>query len=154
MSEGEKQRLARDYMRAVAGILSVAKEVPAPDVYTTPQITAWMMDEYETLVGQHHPGVISGKPLALGASEGRGDATARGGIYVTREAAKALGLSLQGKTMAIQGFGNAGQYAALLGHELLGLTLVAASDSKAARRTGSGTSARKYRSVGATVGVE
>jgi glutamate dehydrogenase (NAD(P)+) len=130
MSEGEKQRLARGYMRAVAGILSVAKDVPAPDVYTTPQIMAWMMDEYETLVGQHHPGVITGKPIALGGSEGRGDATARGGVYVTREAARALGLALQGKTMAIQGFGNAGQYAAILGHEILGLTLVAASDSK------------------------
>ena len=130
MSEGEKQRLARGYIRAVAGILSVSKDVPAPDVYTTPQIMAWMMDEYEAIVGQHHPGVITGKPIPLGGSEGRGDATARGGIYVTREAAKALGLDLRGKTMAIQGFGNAGQYAALLGHEMLGLTLVAASDSK------------------------
>ncbi len=130
MSEGEKQRLARGYMRAVAGILSVAKDVPAPDVYTTPQIMAWMMDEYETLMGHHHPGVITGKPLPLGGSEGRGDATARGGIYVTRETARVLGLDLAGKTMAIQGFGNAGQFAALLGHELLGLRLLAASDSK------------------------
>jgi glutamate dehydrogenase (NAD(P)+) len=130
MSDAEKQRLARAYMRAVAGILSVSKDVPAPDVYTTPQIMAWMMDEYETLVGQHHPGVITGKPLPLGGSEGRDDATARGGIYVTREAARVLGIDLVGKTMAIQGFGNAGQFAALLGHELLGLTLVAVSDSK------------------------
>ena len=96
-------------------MLSVSKDVPAPDVYTTPQIMGWMMDEYETLVGHHHPGVITGKPIPLGGSEGRGDATARGGIYVTREAAKALGIDLKGKTMAIQGFGNAGQYAALLG---------------------------------------
>ncbi len=88
------------------------------------------MDEYETLVGEHHPGVITGKPIPIGGSEGRGDATARGGIYVTREAAKVLKIDLQGQTMAIQGFGNAGQYAALLGHELLGLKLVAASDSK------------------------
>jgi glutamate dehydrogenase (NAD(P)+) len=130
MSETEKQRLARGYMRAVAGILSVSKDVPAPDVYTTPQIMAWMMDEYETLVGQHHPGVITGKPIALGGSEGRGDATARGGVYVTREAAKVLGIDLFGKTMAIQGFGNAGQYAALLGSELLGLRLLAVSDSR------------------------
>ncbi|MFI5340515.1 MAG: Glu/Leu/Phe/Val dehydrogenase [Candidatus Methylomirabilales bacterium] len=143
MSEGEKQRLARGYMRAVAGILSVSKDVPAPDVYTTPQIMAWMMDEYETLVGQHHPGVITGKPIALGGSEGRGDATARGGIYVTREAAKVMGLSLQGKTMAIQGFGNAGQYAALLGHEILGLNLVAASDSKGGVYNPKGLDARK-----------
>jgi glutamate dehydrogenase (NAD(P)+) len=130
MSEMEKQRLARAYIRAVANMLSVSKDVPAPDVYTTPQIMGWMMDEYETLKGEHHPGVITGKPLPLGGSEGRGDATARGGIYVTREAAKILNIDLRNKTMAIQGFGNAGQYAALLGHEILGLKLVAASDSK------------------------
>ena len=129
MSEREKQRLARAYIRAVACMLSVSKDVPAPDVYTTPQIMGWMMDEYETLVGEHHPGVITGKPIPIGGSEGRGDATARGGIYVTREAAKVLGIDLNGKAMAIQGFGNAGQYAALLG-ETLGLRLVAASDSK------------------------
>ncbi len=130
MSEAEKQRLARAYIRAVASMLSISKDVPAPDVYTTPQIMGWMMDEYETLVGQHHPGVITGKPIPLGGSEGRGDATARGGIYVTREAAKILNLDLRDKTMAIQGFGNAGQHAALLGREILGLKLVAASDSK------------------------
>ena len=130
MSEMEKQRLARAYVRAVGATLAVDKDVPAPDVYTTPQIMAWMMDEYETLVGHHHPGVITGKPIPLGGSEGRGDATARGGIYVTREAAKGLGIDLKGKTMAIQGFGNAGQYAALLGNEILGLKLIAASDSK------------------------
>ena len=130
MSEPEKQRLARAYIRAVADVLSVSKDVPAPDVYTTPQIMAWMMDEFETIKREHHPGVITGKPLALGGSEGRGDATARGGIYVVRESAKVLGIDLAGKTMAIQGFGNAGQYAALLGAEYLGLRLVAASDSK------------------------
>jgi glutamate dehydrogenase (NAD(P)+) len=130
MSDGEKQRLARGYMRAVGHVLSVTKDVPAPDVYTTPQIMAWMMDEYETMIGEHQPGVITGKPIPLGGSEGRGDATARGGIYVVREAAKAIGVILNGKTMAIQGFGNAGQYAALLGSEKLGLKLVAASDSK------------------------
>jgi len=130
MSEREKQRLARAYMRAAARILSVSKDVPAPDVYTTPQIMAWMMDEYEVLVGEHHPGVITGKPIPLGGSEGRGDATARGGVYVLREAGRALGIDLKGKTMAIQGFGNAEQFAALLAHEILGLKLVAASDSK------------------------
>jgi glutamate dehydrogenase (NAD(P)+) len=130
MSEAEKQRLARSYVRAISSMLSVSKDVPAPDVYTTPQIMAWMMDEYETLVGQHHPGVITGKPIPLGGSEGRADATARGGIYVTREAAKILNIGLRDETMAIQGFGNAGQYAALLGSQILGLKLVAASDSK------------------------
>jgi len=130
MSEREKQRLARAYMRVVARILSEAKDVPAPDVYTTPQIMAWMMDEYEVLVGEHQPGVITGKPIPLGGSEGRGDAAARGGIYALREAAKVLGIDLQGKPMAIQGFGNAGQFAALLGQEILGLKLLAASDSR------------------------
>jgi len=129
MSDREKQRLARAYIRAVGSILSVTRDVPAPDVYTTPQIMAWMMDEYETMVGEHHPGVITGKPIPVGGSEGRGDATARGGVYVTREAAKVLNIDLEGKTMAIQGFGNAGQYAALLG-QMLDLRLVAASDSR------------------------
>jgi glutamate dehydrogenase (NAD(P)+) len=143
MSEAEKQRLARAYIRAVADVLSVSRDVPAPDVYTTPQIMAWMMDEYETIVRQHHPGVITGKPLALGGSEGRGDATARGGVYVIREAARVLGLDLSGKTMAIQGFGNAGQFAALLGSEYLGLKLVAASDSTGGVYSPKGLDARK-----------
>jgi len=130
LSDNEKERLARAYMRAIWQNLGVNKDVPAPDVYTTPQIMAWMMDEYETLVGHHHPGVITGKPLAIGGSAGRTDATSRGGAYVIREAALRLNLDLHGKTMAIQGFGNAGQYAALLGSKILGLKLVAASDSK------------------------
>jgi glutamate dehydrogenase (NAD(P)+) len=130
LSETEKERLARAYIRAIARSLGVTKDVPAPDVYTTPQIMAWMMDEYETIMGEKHPGVITGKPLALGGSQGRGDATARGGIYVAQEAAIAYGIDLNGKTMAIQGFGNAGQHAARLGEKILGLKLVAASDSK------------------------
>ena len=79
LSVTEKERLARLYIRAVWRELGVHRDVPAPDVYTTPQIMAWMMDEYETLVGESHPGMITGKPLAIGGSEGRGDATARGG---------------------------------------------------------------------------
>ncbi len=130
LSELEKERLARAYIRAIARSLGVSQDVPAPDVYTTPQIMAWMMDEYEKIVGTKHPGVITGKPLALGGSPGRDDATARGGIYVTREAAKSYGIELDGQPMAIQGFGNAGQHGARLGSQLLGLKLIAASDSK------------------------
>ncbi|MFH1155725.1 MAG: Glu/Leu/Phe/Val dehydrogenase [Pseudomonadota bacterium] len=130
LSEAEKERLARAYVRALSFAFGVTKDVPAPDVYTTPQIMAWMMDEYEVITGQKHPGMITGKPIALGGSQGRGDATARGGIYVTREAARVGHIDLEGKPMAIQGFGNAGQFAALLGNEILGLKLVAASDSK------------------------
>jgi len=89
-----------------------------------------MMDEYETIVGAKHPGVITGKPIPLGGSQGRGDATARGGVYTVREAAKALKIDLKGKKMAVQGFGNAGQHAAILAQKILGLKLVAASDSR------------------------
>ena len=130
LSEMEKERLARAYMGAAARILGVTKDVPAPDVYTNPQIMAWMMDEYEKISMESHPGVITGKPIPLGGSQGRGDATARGGIYAVREAAMNLGINPDGAAMAINGFGNAGQNAALLGEELLGLKLVAASDSR------------------------
>ena len=130
LSETEKERLARGYIRAIARSLGVTKDIPAPDVYTTPQIMAWMMDEYETIMGEKHPAMITGKPIPLGGSQGRSDATARGGIYVTKEASTAYGIDLKGQAMAIQGFGNAGQHAALLGKKILGLKLIAASDSK------------------------
>ncbi len=131
LSEGEKERLARAYIRAVGRELGVHRDVPAPDVYTTPQIMAWMMDEYETMVGQSHPGMITGKPICVGGSQGRGDATARGGVYCVRETAKHLDLDLANATYAIQGFGNAGQFAATLHSEILGGgTLVAVSDSR------------------------
>ena len=142
LSAAEKERLARAYIRAVSRFLSATQDVPAPDVYTTPEIMGWMMDEYETITGQHSPGVITGKPISLGGSAGRGDATARGGIYVTREAAHALGMDLKGKPMAVQGFGNAGQFAALLGAEILGLKLVAASDSQGGVYSAKGLDAR------------
>lgn len=130
LSDGEKERLARAYIRAIAPILGITKDVPAPDVYTNGQIMAWMMDEFEAIMQEKHPGVITGKPLAIGGSEGRGDATARGGIYVLREAAKAYNIDLKNQPFAVQGFGNAGQFAATLGQSILGMKLVAASDSK------------------------
>ncbi len=131
MSEGEKERLSRAYIRAVARELGVHRDVPAPDVYTTPQIMAWMMDEFEAIYGESHPGVITGKPIALGGSEGRGDATARGGVYVVREAAKKIKLDVSKASYAIQGFGNAGQFAATLHREILGGgKLIAVSDSR------------------------
>jgi glutamate dehydrogenase (NAD(P)+) len=130
MSPGELERLSRAYIRAIARMIDEETDVPAPDVYTTPQIMAWMMDEYSVIRGRNVPGVITGKPLPLGGSAGRGDATARGGMFCVREAAKVLGIKTQGATMAIQGFGNAGQFAATLGVELLGTKIVAVSDSK------------------------
>jgi len=130
LSPTEQERLARGYIRAVWKILGEDTDVPAPDVYTTPQIMAWMMDEYSVIKGHMVPGIITGKPLALGGSEGRVDATARGGIYTVREAAKVLGLDLLGGRAAIQGYGNAGQFAHKLAVELLGLKVVAVSDSR------------------------
>jgi glutamate dehydrogenase (NAD(P)+) len=91
---------------------------------------AWMMDEFSVIKGYNVPGIITGKPLPLGGSEGRGDATARGGVYTVREAGKVLGINLKGASAAIQGYGNAGQFAHKLGEELLGLKVVAISDSK------------------------
>ncbi len=130
MSPSELERLSRAYIRQVGRILGADMDIPAPDVYTTPQIMAWMMDEFAFMQGRNVPGVITGKPLPLGGSAGRGDATARGGMYCIREAAKLLGIQTEGATMAIQGFGNAGQYAATLGPELLGVRVVAVSDSQ------------------------
>jgi glutamate dehydrogenase (NAD(P)+) len=130
MSPTELERLSRAYIRQVGRIIGEETDVPAPDVYTTPQIMAWMMDEYSFMRGHNVPGVITGKPIPLGGSAGRGDATARGGMYCVREAAKVLGMDTNGATMAIQGFGNAGQFAATLGEELLGTKVVAVSDSK------------------------
>jgi glutamate dehydrogenase (NAD(P)+) len=130
MSQGELERLSRAYIRQVGRILGLEKDVPAPDVYTNPQIMAWMADEFSFLQGHNEFGVITGKPLALGGSAGRGDATARGGIYCLREAGKVLGINLDGATAAIQGYGNAGTFAHKLGAELLGLKVVAVSDSR------------------------
>lgn len=130
LSEGELERLSRGYMRQVARLVGPELDVPAPDVYTNPQIMAWMMDEYNVIVGRHEPGVITGKPPALGGSKGRHDATARGGIYTVREAAKVLGIDLQGQPAAIQGYGNAGSYAHKLAVEVLGMKVVAVSDSR------------------------
>ena len=130
MSPGEIERLSRAYIRQVGRILGLEKDVPAPDVYTTPQIMAWMADEFSFLRGYNEFGVITGKPLALGGSAGRGDATARGGLYCLREASRVLGIDLKGATTAIQGYGNAGAFAHKLGTELLGLKVVAVSDSR------------------------
>jgi glutamate dehydrogenase (NAD(P)+) len=130
MSATEKERVCRAYIGQVGRILALTKDVPAPDVYTNPQDMAWMMDEYEKITGHHEPGVITGKPLPLGGSAGRGDATARGGIFTVREASKVMGINTQGSTCAIQGFGNAGQFAATLAQEILGSKVIAVSDSR------------------------
>jgi glutamate dehydrogenase (NAD(P)+) len=132
LSETELERLSREYIRAISPMLGVDIDVPATDVYTNPQTMAWMMDEYETITKRHSPGVFTDKPLQVGGTEGRRDATARGGIISVREACKAYGFDPT-KEFAIQGFGDAGQRAALLHKEMLGGgKLIAASDSRGA----------------------
>jgi len=129
LSTGELERLSRGYIRAVYQNIGPDKDIPAPDVYTTPQIMGWMLDEYEKCVGHHAPGVITGKPLSIGGSQGRGFATAMGGVYVVEETMKKLGKRPSETTVAIQGFGNAGSHMAHLLHNL-GYKIVAVSDSK------------------------
>ncbi len=129
MSKAELERLSRGYIDAVAGFIGPEIDVPAPDVYTTPQIMGWMMDEYEKIVRHSAPGVITGKPVVLGGSLGRGDATAKGGMYVLREGAKYKGIDLSKAKYAVQGFGNAGQFAVKFVKEMFGAKVVAVSDS-------------------------
>ena len=130
LSQGELERLSRTYIDKVFQFIGPDQDIPAPDVYTTPQIMSWMMDEYSKIAGKNQFGVITGKPMCIGGSVGRTDATARGGWYCVREAAKEFGIDLKGATVAIQGYGNAGYHAALLGQTLFGSTIVAVSDSK------------------------
>ncbi len=129
LSPAELERLSRAYVRQVGRIIGPSKDVPAPDVYTNPQVMAWMMDELSAMRGYNEFGAITGKPIPIGGSAGRSDATARGGMYTVREAASVLGISLAGGTAAIQGYGNAGSFAHKLAEELLGLRVVAVSDS-------------------------
>jgi glutamate dehydrogenase (NAD(P)+) len=130
LSQTELERISRGYIRAIGHYIGEEVDVPAPDVYTNPQIMAWMMDEYSVIRGYNVPGVITGKPLPLGGSLGRGDATARGGMFTIREAADVLGIDLGKATVAIQGYGNAGQFAHQLVADMFGSKVVAVSDSK------------------------
>jgi len=130
MSQAELERLSRTYVDAVCLIIGPERDIPAPDVYTNPQTMAWMMDEFSKLRGCYTPGVITGKPIPLGGSAGRGDATARGGMYTVREAAKHLKMDLSKAAVAVQGYGNAGYYAALLAQQIFGSKVIAVSDSQ------------------------
>lgn len=132
LSERELERVSREYVRAISPLIGIDIDVPAPDVYTNPQTMTWMMDEYETITFRHSPGTFTDKPQQVGGTEGRRDATSRGGVISVREACKELGFDPT-KDFAIQGFGNAGQRAALLHKEILGGgRLIAVSDSRGA----------------------
>jgi glutamate dehydrogenase len=129
MSQGELERLTRGYARAYARYIGPYADIPAPDVYTDAQTMAWIMDEYSQMVGYNAFGVVTGKPVRIGGSLGRNEATSRGLMYTVIEAAKCLDLNLKGTTVAVQGFGNVGFHAARLLHEL-GCKIIAVSDSK------------------------
>ena len=129
LSKGELERLSRGYMQKMWPVLGSDKDVPAPDVYTTPEIMNWMREEYEAIVGHPDPGVITGKPVSQGGSEGRSYATAQGGYYCARELAKKRDWVPAETTVAIQGFGNAGAHMArILAKD--GYKIVAVSDSR------------------------
>ncbi|MFW5986041.1 MAG: Glu/Leu/Phe/Val family dehydrogenase [Halanaerobiales bacterium] len=128
MSQGELERLSRGFIDAIAPIIGPDKDIPAPDVYTNAQVMSWFMDEFSKIKGVNTPGLVTGKPIVIGGSFGRHSATARGVMYTVREAAKALDLTLEGATVAVQGYGNAGSFSAEFLHEL-GCKIVAANDS-------------------------
>jgi glutamate dehydrogenase/leucine dehydrogenase len=130
MSKGELERLTRRYTSEISGIIGPERDIPAPDVYTDGQTMSWIMDTYSILKGYSVPGVVTGKPIALGGSEGRGEATGRGCAYTIREAAKDAGVRVKNGTVAVQGFGNAGSVCANLLNDEQGAKIVAVSDSK------------------------
>lgn len=131
MSQRELQELSRGFVKAIHNDIGPQKDIPAPDVYTNPQVMAWMMDEYESIKGGHYPGVITGKPLELGGSQGRMFSTSQGGAYMVRDLTKKFNLDPKNTKVIIQGFGNAGSFMASIldnwGYRVVGL-----SDSKGA----------------------
>lgn len=128
LSKGELERVSRRYIDAIFDFIGPDKDIPAPDVYTNPQVMAWMVDEFSKNLGYNSPAVITGKPVGLGGSLGRGDATGRGIVFTIREATRELGISPDSATIAVQGFGNVGYHAARLVRELLHCRVVAVSD--------------------------
>lgn len=132
MNDYELENLTRAYVRAIWKFMGPSIDILAPDVYTTPQMMAWIMDEYSKIAGHNEFGAVTGKPLEVWGSKGRADATAAGGMYVLREAAKYRKLNLKSASIAIQGFGNVGGYAFSLARKMFGSKVVAISDSEGA----------------------
>ena len=129
MSKSELERMTRRYASEILPIIGPDKDIPAPDVYTDSQTMAWIMDTYSMTVGHSSLGVVTGKPISIGGSLGRNEATARGCLYVVEEACKLKKISLRGATVAVQGFGNAGSIAAKLFAEKKA-KIVAISDTR------------------------
>jgi glutamate dehydrogenase (NAD(P)+) len=128
MSQRELERLTRRYATEISVLIGPESDIPAPDVNTNAQTMAWIMDTYSMHRGYSIPGVVTGKPLSIGGSEGRADATGRGAVFCVEQAAEQLGLPLRGARVAVQGFGNVGEATARFLAEL-GCKVVAVSDS-------------------------
>ncbi len=128
LSLKELEHLSRRYFSEISVLVGPERDIPAPDVNTTPQIMAWIMDTYSMHAGYTVPGVVTGKPISIGGSEGRNEATARGCVFTIVQAAKHLGMDLTKSTVAVQGFGNAGYIAAQLMSDE-GSTVIAVSDT-------------------------
>src|SRR5213082_1358167 len=137
MSKGELERLTRRYAFEIAPIIGPDRDIPAPDVYTDEQTMAWIMDTLSMVHGHTELGVVTGKPVALGGSQGRGEATARGCLYALREACRVKGMNLKDARVAVQGFGNAGSIITRLVAED-GALVVALCDSRGGVYSGSG----------------
>ncbi|MBI0582685.1 MAG: Glu/Leu/Phe/Val dehydrogenase [Methanomassiliicoccus sp.] len=129
MSRNELERMTRRFATEIETIIGPYEDIPAPDMYTDSQTMAWIMDTYSHKVGRVSPAVVTGKPILLGGSEGREEATSRGLTYCVREAMRARKMDPAGSTAAVQGFGNVGGNAARLLRDELGLKVVAVSDS-------------------------
>ncbi|MFP3870165.1 MAG: Glu/Leu/Phe/Val family dehydrogenase [Syntrophobacteria bacterium] len=128
MSRRELQRLTRRYTSELINVFGPRTDIPAPDVYTDPRVMSWIMDTYSVSVGYAEPGVVTGKPIALGGSLGRNEATSRGCVFTVYSLLRRLNRNLDEQTVAVQGYGNVGYHAALILHDD-GATVVAVSDS-------------------------
>ena len=137
LSKRELEGLTRRYATELSVLIGPEKDIPAPDVNTNAQVMAWIMDTYSMHQGYTVPGVVTGKPISLGGSEGRNEATARGAVYCVQEAARHLNMDLRSSRVVVQGFGNAGAIAALLISEL-GAKVVGVSDSSGGIRNPNG----------------
>ena len=134
MSSGEQERLCRGFVRQLSKNIGPVSDVPAPDVMTNGQHMIWMMDEYEAIHGGHYPGTITGKPVGMGGSLGRTEATGYGVVYCLREALKELNIDIASTTASLQGFGNVGEYAARLYTQLGGKIVAIAGSAHTYRK--------------------
>ncbi len=126
MSASEQEQLCRGWVKQMARNVGPLKDIPAPDVMTNAQHMLWMLDEFESIHGAKYPGFITGKPLGVGGSQGRTEATGYGLVYVIREALKELGIRPEDTTASVQGFGNVSQYAIELYHQYGGSVIAVA----------------------------